>query len=71
MNAKQYIAGLPAWDGVSRLGVAFDKDDLLAAEVPCPPPADFTGRLVAVAVRRPYCAQIELIAVDVCRLTAP
>jgi hypothetical protein len=71
MDAKTFIATLPAWDGNSHLSPLLDKDAVLAAEVKLPVPPGFTGRLGVVSVRRPYSAQIKLIAVDVCRLTAP
>lgn len=67
MDAKQFLATLPAWDNTDR----FDhlrKDDFLDAEVTLPVPPGFTGRLMAVELRRPYRAQTELIAVDVSRL---
>lgn len=69
MNAQQFMAGLPVWDGQHRLSELL-KEDVLAAEVSLPVPPDFTGRLAVVAVRRPYCVQTELIAVDVSRLPA-
>ena len=69
MDAKQFIAGLPAWDGCQRV-LGLLKEQLLDAEVSLPAPEGFTGVLVAVRVRRPYRAQIELIAVDVSRLPA-
>lgn len=69
MDAKQFIAGLPAWDGVLRLP-SLSKNCVLAAEVSLPVPPGFTGRLATVVVRRPYRAQSELIAVDVSRLPA-
>ena len=70
MDAKQFIANLPAWDGVRRIG-NLTKVQLLAAEVKLPVPPGFTGRLAVAKVRRPYHDQIELVTVDVSRLPAP
>lgn len=70
MDAKQFLSSLPAWDGIECL-THLDKEAVLAAEVTLPVPPGFTGRLVAVRVRRPHRAQIELIAVDASRLPAP
>lgn len=70
MDAKQYIAGLPQWDGRALLA-GLDKDAVLAAEVTLPVAPGFVGRLAAVEVRRPYHGRAELIAVDVSRLPAP
>ena len=70
MDAKQFIAGLPAWDGVQRLD-GLTKAQLFAAQVKLPVPTGFTGRLAVAKVRRPYHAQTELVTVDVSRLRAP
>jgi hypothetical protein len=70
MDAKTFIANLPAWDGIERIA-RLDKETVLAAEVKLPTPAGFTGRLVAVRIRRPHRAQTELIVVDASRLPAP
>lgn len=70
MDAKQFIASLPQFDATACLG-DFGKKQLLDAQVTLPVPVGFTGRLAAVAVRRPYHAQSELIVVDVSRLPAP
>lgn len=70
MDAKQFIASLPAWDQ-SRCLEAFDKDELLDAEVSLPVAAGTVGPLVVVSIRRPYSARIEQVVVDVSRLRAP
>jgi hypothetical protein len=70
MDVKQFLSSLPVWDGIGRLA-HLSKDDVLAAEVRLPTAPGFTGRLVATTIRRPYCAQSELIAVDASRLPAP
>jgi hypothetical protein len=70
MDAKQFLANLPAWDSAECLA-HLDKDAVLSAQVRLPVAPGFTGRLVPVKVRRPYRAQIELIAVDASRLPAP
>lgn len=75
MDAKQYLASLPAWDGVSRLDPTIaqrvDKEHLLAAEVRLPVPAGTdVSTLRTVLVRPPYQRESRLLLVDASRLPA-
>lgn len=69
MDVKTYLASLPAWDGQARLD-DLTKEQVLAAEIALPVPPGWSGVLAAVVIRRPYCGQSELVAVDVSRLPA-
>jgi len=74
MDTKQWLASLPAWDGVQRLEEDLNpsKDDVLEAEVsfplvePC-----VASNLRLVQMRRPYSPDVESVLVDVSRLPAP
>lgn len=75
MNAKQFLASLPAWDGVGRLDATIsqrlDKEDLLAAEVRLPVPVGTdVSTLRTVLVRPPYQRESRLLLVDASRLPA-
>lgn len=70
MDAKAYLAGLPTWDGASRLE-GLDKDLLLAAEVALPVPPGFQGPLQVISLRRPFSDRTEQVVVALSRLPVP
>lgn len=70
MDAKQFMAGLPAFAPGRTFG-PLPKDVVLMAEVKLPVPVDFKGELLEVTIRRPYCRDFEVIAIDVSRLPLP
>jgi hypothetical protein len=74
MDAKQFLASLPAWDGVQRLDAAINasKDDVLAAEVWLPVDMGVdVSTFRTVRVRAPFQSASRLLLVDVSRLPAP
>jgi hypothetical protein len=76
MDAKQYLASLPAWDEVQRLDAflahQLDKEDLLAAEVSLPLASDVdVSSLRLTQLRRPHELCSLPLLVDVSRLSAP
>lgn len=73
MDAKQYLASLPAWDGIQRLedwlAHQLDKEDLLAAEVSLPLVSGADVSLLRLTqLRRPHELCSRPLLVDVSRL---